>query len=104
MSISGRWRIRWDPSVKTWLAERLRHTTSTRRHRLRFTFDRRLQQIAQFPFSGTQCKAHYPDLVDISDAYRVAFVEDLVLIYFVDDAERMIVLVHLQVDVMDTPS
>ncbi|MGI8854552.1 MAG: hypothetical protein ACR2JW_02265 [Thermomicrobiales bacterium] len=88
--------------------ERLARSASSphypaRRRTLRFAFDRSLQQIAQFPYSGQRCNVRFADLKDISDAYRVLIIQDLFLIYFLDEAAQMIVLIHVQTTTMDAP-
>jgi plasmid stabilization system protein ParE len=104
MSISGRLRIRWRPKAKDWLDQYVHRLTPTHRRTLGFTFDRRIQQIAQFPYSGQRCGTRFDHLSNLADEYRVVIIQELLLIYYIDQTERMIILVHLQTTTMDTPT
>jgi hypothetical protein len=90
--------------AKEWLDQRIHRITPARRRALRFAFDRSLQRIAQFPFSGQRCNVRFAELNGLADSYRVLRIQDLILIYFIDETERMIVLVRHQTTAMGTPT
>jgi plasmid stabilization system protein ParE len=71
---------------------------------MRFSLDRTLQQIAQFPYSGSWCGARYPNLGEMPETYRVITFSDMLLFYRLIEDEQIILFVHMQMTVMDTPT
>lgn len=103
MNTGERWRIRWTPRARSWLDHYRNRLSPSRRNRLRFALDRKIQQIAQFPESLPACNTRYEELRDLSDSYRVAVIENVILVYLIADTQQMIVFVHTQSMAMDMP-
>jgi hypothetical protein len=86
-----------------WLQQYLNGLPLQRRRAIRMALDRRLQQIAQFPYSGVWSGTRYPVLVALSEVHRVVQVGSLLFFYYLQEETQTIIAAHVQTTAMDIP-
>lgn len=104
MSAMSLWHLRWLRSAREWLNEHQQQLSAERRRTLRFAFDRRLQVIAQFPYTSAKASMRYDSCADAPETYRVANVDGLLLFYLIDVPKHTLVVVRVQPSTMNVPS